>query len=354
MAGHSLLTFSSKGIYCEQADVYIDPWKAVDKAIITHAHSDHARWGMKHYLAHTLSEPIMRLRLGKDISLQTMDYGESVHINGVEFSLHPAGHIIGSSQVRVTYQGEVWVVSGDYKIQDDGVATPFEAVPCHSFITESTFGLPVYSWPKQEKVMEEINHWWADNASRNVASLIISYSLGKAQRVLAHLDDSIGPIFSHGAVANTNDAYNDFGVPIRETFKVVAQGPDKHSKKDFRKAIIIAPPSAIGSPWVKRFQPFSLGIASGWMALRGTRRRRAADRGFVLSDHADWKGLNEAIIATGAENVYATHGYTNLFAKWLNEHTSVNAQVVETLFSGEGDEQESVTTVTENGKEAAS
>lgn len=349
MAGHSLLTFSSKGIYCEQADVYIDPWKQVDKAIITHAHSDHARWGMKHYLAHTSSEPIMRLRLGKDISLQTLAYGESIHINGVAFSLHPAGHIIGSSQVRVAYQGEVWVVSGDYKIQDDGVATPYEPIACHAFITESTFGLPVYTWPKQAVVMDQINSWWADNASQNVASLIIAYSLGKAQRVLAHLDTSIGPIFSHGAVANTNEAYQAFGISVRDTQRIIGQGPDKHTKKDFRKAIIIAPPSVIGSPWTRRLQPFSLGIASGWMALRGTRRRRAADRGFVLSDHADWKGLNEAIQATGAERVYATHGYTNLFAKWLNDHTSVKAEVVETLFSGEGEEQRDAT-AEEKGK----
>ncbi len=336
----NVLEFTEKGIYCPQADVYIDPWRPVDKAIITHAHSDHARWGMNHYLAHPDSVPIMRLRLGADISLQTIDYNETISINGVQISLHPAGHIIGSAQVRVAYRGEVWVVSGDYKIQEDGLATAFEPVECHAFITESTFGLPVYRWEPQAKVMREVNEWWASNAAENVASLLIGYSLGKAQRLLEHLDRNIGPVYTHGAVENTNEAFRAHGIELKPTQRVISQGEGKQTKKDFRKAIIIAPPGAIGSVWTRKFQPFSLGIASGWMRLRGTRRRRAADRGFILSDHADWDGLLGAITATGAERIFVTHGYANIFAQYINQHTNLQAWPIETRFEGETTEGE--------------
>jgi len=329
-----LLTFTEKGIYCAQADVYIDPWKPVDNALITHAHSDHARWGMKHYLAHQDSLGVLRLRLGEDIKVEGVAYGEKRFINGVEISFHPAGHIIGSAQIRLSYKGEIWVVSGDYKTEDDGLTVPFEPVKCQHFITESTFGLPVYRWKPQAEVMAEINNWWAQNADNGKVTLLAGYSLGKAQRLLQGLDTSIGPIFTHGAIAKTHEVLEAQGVPLNPTQLVIAQGPHKHTKKDFQRALVMAPPGAIGSAWSKRFQPFSLGIASGWMSLRGARRRRAADRGFILSDHADWDGLNAAVKATGAEQVYVTHGYSNLFSRWLNEQ-GISAQPIETQFTGE-------------------
>ncbi|MEL6590176.1 MAG: ligase-associated DNA damage response exonuclease [Bacteroidota bacterium] len=329
----ALLSFTERGIYCAQADVYIDPWRQVARAVITHGHSDHARWGMQHYLTHHDTVPIMQHRLGADISVQGASFGERLYMNGVEISLHPAGHIIGSAQVRLSYKGETWVVSGDYKVQQDGIATPFEAVKCNAFITESTFGLPIYRWQPQPKVMAEINDWWQQNASENRASLLIAYSLGKAQRVLENIDRSIGPVYTHGAVENMQEVLREHGIALQPTLRVTAE----HKKADFRKALIVAPMGAIGSSWARKLEPYSLGIASGWMQLRGARRRRAADRGFVLSDHADWEGLNNAIAATEAEKVFVTHGYTEIFSKWLNEQ-GYEAGIVKTEFAVEEEE----------------
>lgn len=326
----ALLRFTDKGIYCPPARIYIDPWKPVSRAVCTHAHSDHARKGMKHYLAHQDSVPIMQHRLGHAISIRGIGYGEGIDIQGVRVSLHPAGHIIGSAQVRVEYKGEVAVVSGDYKIQDDGFSVPFEPLKCHTFITESTFGLPVYRWQPQAEVIAEINQWWQQNAAENQASLLIAYSLGKAQRVLQNVDRSIGPVFTHGAVENIQQVLRDTGHALEPTRLIDASLP----KADSRKALIVAPMAAIGSAWAKKLAPCSLGICSGWMQIRGPQRRRAADRGFVLSDHADWEGLNKAVRATGAEKVYVTHGYSQIFAKWLQEQ-GLNASVVETMFGDE-------------------
>lgn len=241
-----LIEFTKLGLYCPQADIYIDPWRPVDKAIVTHAHSDHARWGMKHYLAHEQSETILRLRLGKDISLETLPYGQSISLNGVQFSLHPAGHIYGSAQVRAEYKGEVWVISGDYKLEDDGFSGVFEPVKCHSFVTESTFGLPIYTWKPQPLVMDEIHEWWRHNQSQQKTSLLIAYALGKSQRIIHQLDRSIGPVYLHGAVANVNEALIAGGAILPDLPKVTSDIP----KDQLRKSLIIAPSSALNSPWV--------------------------------------------------------------------------------------------------------
>jgi putative mRNA 3-end processing factor len=325
-----LLEFTDKGIYCEKADIYIDAWQPVNKVIVTHGHSDHARWGSKHYLCPTESEAIIRWRLGDDNTIQSHDYNQPIIINGVKFSFHPAGHIIGSAQIKVEHKGETWVVSGDYKLENDKIATPFEPIACDVFITESTFGLPVYKWKPQEHVFAEINHWWQSNSNEGRASVLTGYSLGKAQRLLQGLDTSIGPVFVHGAIDNINKVIEASGIKLKRYERVTAE-----MRKDaFRQALILAPPSAANSQWIRRFQPFSLGIASGWMSLRGTRRRRAADRGFILSDHADWDGLNQAIGATGAKRIIITHGYRHLFARWLNER-GYQATVENTQFEGE-------------------
>jgi putative mRNA 3-end processing factor len=329
-----MLKFDRFGIFCERAGVYIDPWTPVDKAIITHAHSDHARWGNKQYLAHHQSVPVLKYRLGNDISVQGVAFGEELLINGVKISLHPAGHIIGSAQVRLEYKGEVWVVSGDYKLQHDGISVPYEPLRCHHFITESTFGLPIYYFPSPEEIKEDINKWWKLNKTNGKNSVIIGYALGKAQRIIKQLDPAIGNIFTHGAVANLNDVLSvfDLGLPATQRASSV-------TKKELNGDMIVAPPSAIGTPWLKRFEPYSLGICSGWMQLRGARRRRGADRGFVLSDHADWNQLNKAVTDTGAENVYVTHGYKSVFAKWLRDEYKLNAVEVDTLYEGENIEE---------------
>ncbi len=324
-----VLEFRPQGIYCPAGDFFIDPWRPVDRALITHGHADHARPGHARYLATAAAAPVMRHRLG-DITLDTVDYGETRRIGGASVSFHPAGHVPGSAQIRVEARGEVWVVSGDYKTEADRLSEPFEPVRCHSFISECTFGLPVFTWTPEEDAAHQINSWWAGNAAAGAFSLLGAYSLGKAQRVLSLLDPSIGPILTHGAVENTNAVLRAQGLDLPDTVHVT---PDL-KPGDHPGALVLAPPGALGSSWARRFRPASTGFASGWMRLRGVRRRRAVDRGFVMSDHADWPGLIDAITATGAENIYVTHGYTDIFARYLNER-GWNAQVVPTEFTGE-------------------
>lgn len=324
-----LLTFRTEGIYCEQADVYIDPWRPVKNALITHGHADHSRWGHQQYLCTHTAKPVIKYRLG-NIKVKSVGYGEVVTINGVKFSFHPAGHILGSAQIRAEYKGEIWVVSGDYKLADDGLAEAFEPVKCHHFVTESTFGLPVYKWIDQQTVYDDINKWWQDNKAQGKVSVLTGYALGKAQRLLQNLESDLGPIFTHGAIENVNEVIRKQGITLPKTTRIV-QGM---KPKDFVGSMVLATPAAVGSAWMKKFKSVSIGMASGWMSLRGTRRRRAADRGFVLSDHADWDELNTAIKATEAHHIYVTHGYTNIFSKWLTEQ-GYDAHIVETAFEGE-------------------
>ncbi len=333
MAQRTLIKFTEAGLYCPQADVFIDPWKpkASYWSVITHAHADHARTGSGYYLAHHESGPILRHRLGADINLETIAYNQPVYHHGVKISLHPAGHILGSAQVRLEYQGEVWVISGDYKLENDQISTAFEAVPCHAFVTESTFALPVYKWKDQQELYRNMNAWWAINKSEGKNSIIFGYSLGKAQRIISQLDPGIGTIYVHGAIDNINALYREAGVALPPTKSATTE-----YEKNTTGNIIVAPPSALGT-WINKFRPFETAIASGWMRIRGIRRRRAVDQGFILSDHADWPGLLQAIHATGAERVFVTHGYSYIFSRYLRE-LGLQAQPVETQFEGELDE----------------
>ena len=330
-----LLTFTDEGIYCSKGDFYIDPWRPVEKAVITHAHSDHARWGSKNYLAQELNLQILKTRLGDDIHLDTMPYGKSAQLNGVRISFHPAGHIWGSSQVRIEYKGEVWVVSGDYKTENDGFSGEFEPVKCHTFITESTFGLPVFKWKAQEEVLKEINQWLGSNAHEGKCSILCAYALGKAQRLIYNLDHGIGRVFVHGAVHNVNEALKASGAKLPETI----YASKEINREAYKGSLIITPSSSLGTSWMRKFQPYEVATVSGWMNIRGIKRRRNARHGFVLSDHADWEGLNEAIKSTDAEQVFVTHGYTDAFSKWLNEQ-GFHSKVVETRFEGENPEND--------------
>lgn len=323
-----LLQFTPKGIYCEQADVYLDPWRPVDKAIISHGHADHSRWGHQKYITHHKNVPIVQHRLG-DVNISGKDWGETFSLNNVKFSLHPAGHIVGSSQIRVEHKGEVWVFTGDYKIEDDGLTTPFELVKCHTFITECTFGLPAFQWRPQKEVFNDINQWWAQNKSEGKTSVLFGYSLGKAQRLLKHLDTSIGKIYTHGAVENVTEVLRPL-VDLPPTHLIT-----KDTKKDeLLGNIVVAPPSAHGSTWIRKMVPYVTATASGWMAFRGARRRRAIDKGFVLSDHCDWNGLLQTVEATGAEKIICTHGYTDIFSKYLQE-LGYDARTEATQYEGE-------------------
>ncbi len=326
---NQLLKFTDKGIWCEKADVYIDPWKKVKRALITHGHSDHARTGHDSYLCTESAAPAIKYRLGK-IDVQTIPFSKPIRINGVQFSFHPAGHILGSAQIRVEYKGEVWVVSGDYKLEYDGLAEEFEPIECHTFITESTFGLPVYDWRPQDEVLSAINQWWKSNAEEGKTSIITGYSLGKAQRIIRGLDRSIGEIYCHGAVENINEVCRIQGVELPDTILSTQEIP----KKDYIGNIVVCPPSGINSPWLKRFGSISVAICSGWMTLRGARRRQGVDRGFVLSDHVDWKDLNRAVKETKAEQIFVTHGYSDVYSRYLNA-MGINALVAKTEYTGE-------------------
>lgn len=328
-----LLTFDGKGIYCEQADIHIDPWKKVKKALITHGHSDHARKGMGAYMCTNDCVPILKLRLGKNIKIRGVEYGEKVMINGVQFSFHPAGHVIGSAQIRVEYKGEVWVVSGDYKTVNDGISGEFEPVKCNTFITESTFGLPMYNWDSQEQIFNKINNWWKQNQADGKVSLITAYSLGKAQRIIHNLDHSIGKVFTHQSIENTNKVIRNYGIPLADTILATKE----YSYDDYQGSIVIAPSSAANSNWAKPLGDFRIGVASGWMQIRKARKQRPADIGFVLSDHADWTGLNTAIKETGAQEIFVTHGYSEIFSEYLKEQ-GYDAKVVKTAFEGERQE----------------
>lgn len=328
-----ILNFTDKGIYCIPGKFYIDPWKPVDYALITHGHADHARWGMTKYLCHHLTVPILHIRIGKDIQVQGIGYNEPININGVKVSFHPAGHIIGSAQIRMEYKGKVVVVSGDYKLQNDGLSTVFEPVKCHEFVTESTFGLPIYKWASTEKLNESMQNWVLQNQEIGKTSVFVGYSLGKAQRILNAVN-GIAPIYTHYSIAKLNQAYESAGIqlPNYETFDF------RESVQHVNKGIVIVPPSLVDTAILKKIPNMVYAICSGWMQVRGARRWRSADAGFAVSDHADWDDLLKAVKETNAEKVYVTHGQTAVFAKYLNEN-GIEAVELHTAFGNEDDDE---------------
>ena len=325
------LVFSTdRGLYCPPGDFYIDPWQAVQTAVITHAHGDHLRHGSARYILARPGERIARHRLGSGNDVMPVDYGKSMQLGKTRVSLHPAGHILGSAQVRIEHEGQVWVVSGDYKRDPDPTCAPFEQLQCDVFISEATFALPVYKWTPTPDVVEDIVHWWHGNRERGIASLLFCYALGKAQRVLAELRSFTNDtVYLHGAVDSLTHLYRQAGVEMVPTLPATTE-----KKTDYRGALIIAPPSAAGTPWTRRFGEHSSGFCSGWMRVRGDRRRRGYDRGFVISDHADWTGLLETCLATGAKKVLLTHGHSEALTRYLNER-GVNAAALETAFGDE-------------------
>ncbi len=342
MKNSSFIQFTSKGIYCVPGKFYIDPWKPVDLAVISHGHGDHARWGMKKYLCHHFTKPILKLRIGEDINVQSASYGEVLNINGVKLSFHPAGHIVGSAQIRLEYKGYVVVFSGDYKVQNDGISTPFELVKCHEFITESTFGLPIYNWLPPKEYAEKMKSWVAQNRENGKTSVFVGYSLGKAQRIMKSLENS-GKIFVHSSIAKLNEAIESVGIalPNYETVNFY------ENFKETNGEIVIVPPALLDSNVIKKIPNRATAICSGWMQVRGSRRWRSADAGFAISDHADWKGLLETVKATEAEKIWVTHGQTEVFSRYLNE-IGISAEPVKTVFGDEETELDEKTEVKED------
>lgn len=342
-----ILACTPSGLYCPAGDFYIDPWRPVHKAVITHAHSDHARSGSKNYLAAKSSESLLRLRLGANLPLQTLQYGEQLRVGQAIVTLHPAGHILGSAQVRIEVRGKIAVITGDYKLQADPTCEPWEPIPCHGLVTESTFGLPAFRWPNTQQVIDDILRWWQTNQSHKRTSVLLGYSVGKSQRLIAELllrggVEIAENIAVHGALLGPNLAYRQAGVQIPE-LPSAASLPKEH---DWSKSLVLAPPSCQGTAWLKRFKDPSLAMASGWMAIRGTRRRRGVERGFVLSDHIDWTDLLTAIAAYDPSYVWVTHGFSEITARYLNEQGVPNpqntrniiAEVLHTQFNGEESE----------------
>ena len=309
-----LVKFTKKGIYCIPGKFYLDPWFPVDYAIISHGHADHSRSGNKHYLCQNDSKAIIKHRLGQDISIESLGYNEPKNINGVQVSFFPAGHVIGSAQIRLEYKGYVVVFSGDYKTQPDFISTPYEPVKCHEFITESTFGLPIYKWKKEEELQTELQKWVLQNQQNNRTSVFLGYSLGKAQRIMK-LIEGVDDIYVHTAINNLNNAISGSGIELPKTTLLNYD----FKKADIQNKIIILPPALLGSRMIKKIPNAATAICSGWMHIRGNRRWKGVDAGFSISDHADWDGLLEAVKATGAEKVHVTHGSQAVFSKYLNE-----------------------------------
>jgi len=328
----TLITVRPEGLYCEQGGFFIDPWRPVDTALITHAHSDHARSGASRYLATQVSSGILQKRLGSEINLEGVEYGEKRKLGNTWVSFHSAGHVLGSAQIRVEHKDEVWVVSGDYKRCFDPSCVPFESVPCDAYISEATFGLPIYTWQSGAAVTQQIYDWWKGDLER--PSLLFCYSFGKAQRILAELKNLTDqPVYVHGAIHVLTEIYREVGVSMVPTIST----SDMPRNYKFKGDLVLAPPSAHRSSWMKRFPQPQTAFASGWMAVRGARRRRGYERGFVLSDHADWQGLIDSILQTGAKQVYVTHGQSDVLSRYLREVHQLDAMPLKTLFEGEGD-----------------
>ena len=332
-----MLTETPDGLYCEDGGFHVDPWGAVPRAIVSHAHGDHARAGSAAYLCADPCVPLLTRRFGPGTVVQGVPYGESLTLGRTTVSLHPAGHVLGSAQLRIEGPSGVWVISGDYKRAPDPTCTPFEPVQCDTFITESTFGLPIYRWDAAGLVIRELLAWWDDNRERGLTSIVFCYTIGKAQRLLAELAGVTDkPVLVHGMMLPMIEVYRDQGVEMLATETLI----DRPRGRSLAGELVLAPPSARGTPWMRRLGDFSDGLASGLMRVRGVRRQRAYDRGFVLSDHADWPALLATIAETGAGRVIATHGHAEPLARYLREQ-GLDTSVMRTAWEGEGGSDDS-------------
>ena len=331
-----LITVTPEGLYCPLGGFHVDPWRPVERAVITHAHGDHARRGSRRYHGALSGLGLLRRRLGPEAVVEGHELGAPLTFDETTVSFHSAGHVLGSAQIRIEAAGEVWVISGDYKRDPDPSCAPFEVVPCDVFISEATFALPIYRWDPIDQVMDSLLSWWDANAAAGRASVLFCYALGKAQRVLAELGQRTDrPVFVHGAIDALLDVYRREGISLAPTIPV---GP-RRKGESFAGELILAPPSASGSPWLRRFGDASTAFASGWMRVRGNRRRRGFERGFVLSDHVDWPALLRTIEQTGARRVLATHGYSDTLARYLRE-IGLAAEPLQTLFGDEAEDAE--------------
>jgi putative mRNA 3-end processing factor len=303
--GSPLITWTAKGLYCAAGDFYIDPHRAVDLAIITHAHSDHARRGHKKYICVDSGLELLKTRIGKNIEVETYSYGEVFYLGRTKISLHSAGHILGSAQVRVECDGEVWVASGDYKRDHDPSCDPFESIKCDTFITEATFGTPKFVWQKDIKHGELISDWWIENEKKGLNSILFGYSLGKAQRILAELHPHAHkPVLIHSSIDELTECYRRQNRTMAKTELLMNKIKELIFDQKLAGELILAPPSILTEKWIHHLGEYRTAFASGWMQGSG---RGRYEKGFVMSDHADWNDLNLTIKQTEAKKVYVQH-----------------------------------------------
>ena len=305
-----MLIKTEKGLYCPAGDFYIDPMGAAERAVITHAHSDHARRGSQQYYCTKPGVGLLRARLGKNISVHGIDYREKIQFGGVQVSFHAAGHILGSAQIRMEGNGEVWVVSGDYKREADPTCEPFEPVPCDVFVTEATFGTPGYRWHRDADLGREIFDWWQENAARGCNSVLFAYALGKSQRVLGALAPlTKRAVYCHPAVTEINKCYRESGIVLAPTHCL----SEVESSRVLRGELVLVPPAFLQSEQAQVLgDGYRTAFASGWMSKRATDGKiygygDGYDHGFVMSDHADWADLVRTVLETGAQRVYVQH-----------------------------------------------
>ncbi len=332
----SILAETSSGLWCAAGRFHIDPWEPVERALITHAHGDHARPGSAAYLCASPSAGLLRRRFGADARVESIEYGRPMTLGDVRVSFHPAGHVLGSAQIRIESADGVWVVAGDYKRAADPTCPAFEPVRCDTFITESTFGLPIYRWDETRSVIDDIAAWWRGNGAAGRTSVLFCYTIGKAQRLLAELMRvSDRPLYVHGMMLGMIEAYREAGVSMLPVTPVIERtGRGKSAAASFAGELVLAPLSARGTPWMRRLGDVSDAFASGLMRVRGVRRQRGFDRGFVLSDHADWPALLQTIEETGAARVLATHGYAEPLARYCSER-GLDSGIIRTAWEGE-------------------
>jgi putative mRNA 3-end processing factor len=327
------------GLYCEAGGFWIDPTRPVETAVVTHAHSDHLQPGSDAYVVSEPSMPLVERRLApaqEDPEVQSLAYGEGLELGEADVSLHPAGHMLGSAQVRVEVDDEVWVVTGDYKRQSDPTCESFEPVPCDVFVTEATFGLPIYRWKAGGEVVAAIDEWWQTNREADRPSILFCYAVGKAQRVLAGLHEHTDRrVLLHGGMGGYVELYRGAGVEMPPTEYVT----EMDEQTDFGGELILAPTSAHESSWMRRFDDPRTGFASGWMRIRAQKRRRGFDAGFVLSDHCDWKDLLRSIRETGAETVVADHGDTETLVRYAREEMGLQAVPLDAHQGSGGEER---------------
>ena len=315
-----LIKYSAKGLFCEIADIWIDPRKPVKRALITHAHMDHFTFGCDEYISTFETSKILKERIGKGINIKTYDYGKEFKINGINISFHPSGHILGSSQIKFNFAGEVWLITGDFKRQKDNTCREFEKVKTDYLISESTFGLPIFKWEETQKTAIDISKWV--NLSPDKTSILFCYSLGKAQRLLNEISKSNlkNNIYTHSTIHKMNHCYNELGINICNT-KIFNK--TKNIDK-FTGSLILLPPVLNKGSYLNNFKDIQTGFASGWMSIRALRKRSGYDKGFAISDHADWDAILKTVKESEAKNVFFHHGDSEALRRYLNEKSSIN------------------------------